>query len=225
VLIVEDDPRIAELHRRFTEKVDGFEVVGVATGFADAEEQAAVLEPDLVLLDYYLPKGHGLELLQKMRAAGSRADVILITAARESDTLQEGLRGGVFDYIIKPVIFSRFEAALGKFAAYRARMAGHDHLNQDDVDRFLRAAPLPAGSSPPELPKGIDSRTLEKVCSVFDTGFDEGASAEAVGAAIGVSRSTARRYLEYLVSAGQLVTDARYGTVGRPERRYQRKTH
>jgi two-component system CitB family response regulator/two-component system response regulator DcuR len=222
VLIVEDDPRIADLHRRFTAKVPGFEVVGLASDYTEAVEQAEVLEPELVLLDLYLPQGNGLELLQQLRAEGRQVDVILITAAREADTLQNALRGGVFDYIIKPVVFARFEESLQKYAAFRLRLTEDAALEQADVGHLLHGRG--AGHSTPqsEVPKGIDPLTLEKVQAVFPTAKSPALSAEAVGLALGVSRSTARRYLEYLVSAGFLEADVQYGTVGRPERQYQR---
>ena len=222
-LIVEDDLRIAELHRRFTEKVGGFEVVGIATSLSEAEEMVSVLEPELILLDLYFPEGNGLELLQRLRGSGSQVDVILITAARELASLQAALRGGVFDYIIKPVLFPRFQDALGKFFDYRQRMASGGVLEQKDVDRLLH----PAGSAEAErqlLPKGIDPLTLKKVRAIFASPVADGLCAEDVGEQLGVSRSTARRYLEYLVTEDVLRADLIYGTVGRPERRYFSKS-
>jgi two-component system CitB family response regulator/two-component system response regulator DcuR len=224
VLIIEDDPRIADLHRRFTEKVEGFTVVGVATDLTEAEEQVAVLEPDLVLLDLYLHEGSGLDLLQRLRSEGRQIDAILITAARETETLQEALRGGVFDYIIKPVVFSRFEESLGKFAAFRDRLGEGARLEQEDVDRLLRSAPAADGPvATGDLPKGIQPLTLAKVKALFEAETGAVVSAEEAAARLGVSRSTARRYLEYLVTAGLLEADVNYGAVGRPERRYRRR--
>jgi len=224
VLIVEDDPRIADLHRRFTERVEGYEVVGVAADLDDAHEQSAVLEPDLILLDLYFPGGNGLDLLRRLRAEGRALDVILVTAAKEVATLQDAVRGGAFDYIIKPVVFSRFADALAKFRAFRRRLDGTDILEQSDVDRLLSTAAENEPGVRPEadLPKGIDPLTLKKVdVALADTGVD-GLSADELAAGIGTSRSTARRYLEYLVGVGVLEADVAYGTVGRPQRRYRR---
>ncbi len=221
VLIVEDDLRISELHRRFTEKVDGFEVVGIANTLADAEEMAEVLAPDLVLLDLFFPEGNGLELLRRLRAGAFPIDVILITAAREMTSLQEALRGGVFDYIVKPVFLPRFNEALLKYRDYLARMRTGGTVDQKDVDRLLRTQPSRESESP-QTPKGIDPLTLRKVRRVFAGPSADTFSAEEVAERVGVSRSTARRYLEYLVSEGFLATDLLYGVVGRPERRYFR---
>ncbi len=221
VLIVEDDLRISELHRRFTEKIDGFEVVGVANALDDAGEMAEILAPDLVLLDLFFPEGNGMELLRRLRAGALPTDVILITAAREMATLQEALRGGVFDYIIKPVFFPRFQEALVKYRDYHQRLRSGGILEQRDVDRLLRS-PLTQGTEEGALPKGIDPLTLGKVRQVFEGGVGETCNAEEVAERVGVSRSTARRYLEFLVGEGFLAADLIYGVVGRPERRYFR---
>lgn len=223
VLIVEDDLRISELHRRFAEKTAGFEVVGVANAIADAEEMVEVLEPDLILLDLFFPEGNGLELLRRIRSSAAESDVILITAAREMGALQEALRGGVFDYIIKPVFFPRFQEALQRFRDYRLTLQSGGTLEQKDVDRLFHVPAATEGEGA-AMPKGIDPLTLKKIRQVFDAASGQNFSAEEVGKEVGVSRSTARRYLEFLVADGFLAADLIYGAVGRPERRYFRSS-
>ncbi|EPR37687.1 response regulator receiver and unknown domain protein [Desulfovibrio sp. X2] len=223
VLIVEDDERIAELHRRFTARVPGCEVLGIAHSLEDARDMARALKPHLVLLDLYFPEGSGMDFLRELRLEGLEIDVILITAAREMEPLKEALRGGVFDYLIKPVTAERFHDCLHKFHAYRRRLRDGSAIQQHDVDSLLHPAatrPLVGSGS---LPKGIDTLTLGKVRGVFsaDSG-PVGRSADEVAVLIGVSRSTARRYLEFLISDGSLYADLVYGNVGRPERRYFR---
>ncbi|WP_114418925.1 response regulator [Marinospirillum perlucidum] len=222
LLIAEDDRQIAEIQRRFVERLEAVELCGLASTLADAREQVAILQPDLVLLDVYFPDGSGLELLRELRAGDQPSDVILITAAKEVDTLRSALRGGVFDYILKPLVFERLQAAIQR---YRQHLETLDNLNrvaQEEVDALLpRQAPeaeIPA-QSPSRLPKGIDPLTLDKIRKVFQDTSDW--SAEAVGQQIGASRTTARRYLEYLVTAEEVVAEVTYGTVGRPERRYR----
>ena len=107
VVIAEDDKQIAEIQKRFLERIEGFELAGIAHGLEEAEDLVEVLEPQLLLLDIQFPMGTGLELLRKIRSTNSEVDVILITAAKEVDTLREALRGGVFDYILKPLVFER----------------------------------------------------------------------------------------------------------------------
>ncbi len=225
VVIAEDDPQIAEIQKRFLERIDGFELVGLAHGLPEARDLVEVLRPELLLLDIQFPTGTGLDLLRELRATNSSTDVILITAAKEVSTLQQALRGGVFDYILKPLVFERLQEALQHYARHQQKLQAMGALVQTEVDALLprgvtpASEPEPAASSPGPLPKGIDALTLDKVREVFR---DAGGSlnAEEVGERIGASRTTARRYLEYLVSSGDLRADVSYGSVGRPERRY-----
>lgn len=221
VLIVEDDERISEIHRLFTEKVSGFEVVGIANSILDGKEMCDILDPDLILLDLYFPDGYGIDMLRQVRSQHQEVDFILITAAKEVAPLKDAIRGGVFDYIIKPVVFSRFKESLEKYLKYRSRIEEGDALEQKEVDRLLGTS----STSPThknDLPKGIDPLTLQKVRGIFDNIPVDGLSAEESAGAVGVSRTTARRYLEYLVSGGYLTADLVYRKVGRPERKYFR---
>lgn len=222
-LIVEDDVKIAEIQRIFTEKIPNYSVIGIAHSLAEADEIIEVLEPDLVLLDIFFPDGNGIDLLWKIRANQKKTDVVLITAAKEVEFFEEGLRGGVFDYILKPLIFSRFAATLEKYQLHRENLNKINQISQSEVDRFLHQETR-ATSSVEELPKGIDAITLKKIEEMLEKVGTEGISADKAGSLVGVSRTTSRRYLEYLVSNGVIVADLFYGTLGRPERVYRRKS-
>lgn len=221
-LIVEDDVKIAEIQRVFTEKVVGYTVVGIAHSIAEAEEIVPVLEPDLVLLDIFFPDGNGIDLLWKIRAKQKKTDVILITAAKEVEFFEEALRGGVFDYILKPLVFNRFAKTLEKFKEHRNKLNKISTISQQDVDVFLHQANKTSFKTA-EMPKGIDPITLKKVMAIFETIGVEGISAEKAGILIGVSRTTSRRYLEYMVANGIITADLCYGSQGRPERMYREK--
>ncbi len=223
LLIVEDDRKIAEIQRRFVERLDAVELCGIAHTLADARDLTEVFSPDLMLLDVYLPDGNGLELLRELRASDSATDVILITAAKEVDTLRSALRGGVFDYILKPLVFERLQEAVDRYRTHLETLSTLRQVAQREVDALLpRGASDATAELPPRLPKGIDSLTLDRIREVVSQGGHW--SAEDVGAAMGASRTTARRYLEYLVGTGELTADVSYGSVGRPERRYCRTT-
>ncbi len=222
VVIAEDDQQIAEIQRRFLERIEGFELVGVAHGLEEAQDLTDVLKPELLLLDIQFPTGTGLELLRTLRAQNSETDVILITAAKEVETLQAALRGGVFDYILKPLVFERLQETLQSYSKHREKLQAMGQIVQSDVDTMLPRGVTSAPTAPSEirLPKGIDALTLEKIRQVFSADR-EPLSAEEMGEKIGASRTTARRYLEYLVSTQELVAEVSYGSVGRPERRYR----
>ncbi|ABM19973.1 response regulator [Marinobacter nauticus] len=219
LLIVEDDPKIAEIQRRFVERVEQVELCGIAHTLADARDLIDVLEPELILLDVYFPDGNGLDLLRELRARDRRSDVILITAAKEVETLRSALRGGVFDYILKPLVFERLQEAINRYREHLDKLLALNKLAQKEVDALLPRATTDTEPSVPErLPKGVDSLTLDKIRGVVATGGHW--SAEEMGAEIGASRTTARRYLEFLVGIGELCAEVNYGSVGRPERRY-----
>lgn len=216
ILIVEDDPAIAEIHHRFVQRLAGFEVLGVALTLFDAREQIDILRPDLVLLDVWLPDGEGFSLLRELRQAGAGLDVILLTAAREASALQEAMRLGVVDFILKPVVFERLRDTLGNYAESRAALAALADIDQQAVDTLL-GTPLQQVAAA-GLPKGIDALTLQRVLAALS---GVGACAEEIGNRVGVSRTTARRYLEFLVGQQLASPELEYGTVGRPERRYR----
>ncbi len=221
ILIIEDNPKVAKAHQLYVEKIPGFSVTGVVNLLADAPQMVEALEPDLILLDVYFPDGNGMEFLDQLRTQHANCDVILITAAKEVKLLHNALRGGVFDYMIKPVFFERFEEALSHYRQHWEKLKHLENMEQEEVDQFFQhAAPGTAGSKEPDLPKGIDPLTLGKVVTTFDQSPQKGLSAEEVGQVIGASRTTARKYLEYLISTGFLKIDLEYGTIGRPERRY-----
>jgi two-component system CitB family response regulator len=223
VLIIEDDVKIAEINRRFVEKVSGYQVIGIATDEQQAKEHLEVFRPDLVLLDIYFPEVNGLDLLRFIQQHYRETDVIMITAAKELDAVRESIRGGAFDFIIKPLIFERFQTTLVNYQQFYNKINKSkdesQRVDQEEVDQLMRGAGN-KGVKDSYLPKGIDKLTLEKVSSVIGN-VSKGLTADEVGKEIGASRSTARRYLEYLVSKGEMTADLSYGAVGRPERLYR----
>ena len=216
VLVVDDDFMVAEIHRRFTDRVDGFRTVGVARTGADALEQAAALLPDLILLDVHLPDLTGVEVLQRLRARGDGVGVIMITAARELDTVSAALDGGAADYLIKPFEFDQFSAKLTAFGARVDALAAATGADQSLVDTLFRAAAATAPAAP--LPKGLGAETGELVLAAVRSA-GEVSSAECAEL-VGISRVSARRYLEHFLSTGELALRLQYGS-GRPERRYR----
>ncbi|MBL1378119.1 response regulator [Zobellella iuensis] len=225
VLIIEDDFRIAEINRQFVEQTAGFKVLHEAKTRAEAlaflAEHAGQI--NLVLLDAYIPDATGLELLWEIRRHYRHIDIVMVTAAKEVDTIQEALRGGVFDYLIKPTQSERMAHMLDRFLKERALLEQKQEMSQEELDRALNrhpavAEPPPAASG--SLPKGIDRLTLDTVLGTMAQAREPQTAVD-LAKAIGASRSTARRYLEYLVAQGKACAEQAYGEVGRPERRYR----
>lgn len=221
VLIVEDDLRIIDINRRFVSKIEGFEVIATASNGAEAKELLSLTRPQLVLLDVYLPDMLGTELVWYIRQHYRDVDIIMITAAKEMEMVQEALRGGVFDYIVKPLVFERFRERLESYREHLRKTRERGEVDQELIDRMLMRRLANGSRRESTLPKGIDLLTLEKVMEAIKQTSDTGVSAEEIGKVIGTSRTTARRYLEYLVEQKKARPDLVYGTVGRPERRYR----
>jgi len=219
VLVVDDDFMVARIHVGFVERLAGFEVVGVAHTGAEAKDAVARLRPDLLLLDLYLPDRFGLDLLADLHHSGQRCDAIVITAAKEGDAVRAAVRLGVADYLLKPFSFRDLEERLLRYAAARRLLDATEVHGQEDVDRvFVRAAGSGAGTV--ALPKGMSAETARLVEGAL-AGAPETLSATEVADLVGLSRVSARRYLEHFVSVGQADVRLRYGSTGRPERRYR----
>ena len=218
VLVVDDDFMVARIHRGYVERLDGFRVVGEVHTGGEVAEAVRRLRPHLVLLDVYLPDRSGLEVLRDLRADPDLAtDVIVVTAARDVATVRAALHGGVASYLVKPFTFATFAERLRRYADARREMDRPGELAQEDVDRVFAVVRRPGSIV---LPKGLSAATAALVTKALQ-GEDGDLSAAETADRVGISRVSARRYLEHLCSTGQAQQSLRYGTSGRPEHRYR----
>ena len=212
------------MNRQLIEQITGYEVVSETRTASEtiAFLQQAEAFPDLILLDVYIPDSPGLDLFWQLRRDYPIIDIILLTAAKEIDIVEQALHGGVLDYLIKPVEHSRFVDTFTRYRSRKIVLSSKSELSQDDFDRILFSTEVRHNPSllADGLPKGIDQLTLERIENVVNQSTVEGITAVHAGEAAGVSRSTARRYLEYLVLVEQVKAQLHYGDVGRPERTY-----
>ncbi|GAA4419042.1 response regulator [Actinokineospora soli] len=213
VLVVDDDFMVARVHSGYVDRTPGFAVVGTAHTGSDALRLVDEVRPALVLLDIYLPDMPGLEVLRALRNGPVDPDVIVITAATDVDTIRGAMRGGALHYLIKPFTYAALYDQLQHFATLHTRLTALDRAGQSDVDEVFGARPR-AGA----LPKGLTEQTADLVATTLRGG--EMSAAECAAAAQ-LSRVSARRYLEHFVSTGRATVRLRYGSTGRPERRYR----
>lgn len=221
VLIIEDDPMVAEVNCKFVNSVPGFQVCATARTAGEGIEKATSLNPDLALIDVFLPDQDGLSLLQELRRLMVNTDAILVTAAHDAETIQGAFRYGAVDYILKPFKFKRLKIALESYSTMRQKLNSLISLNQVDIDR-LKAGHYSdtAGDSEIEdIPKGLNSITMKQVL-LYMIKSPQAMSAEEVAEGLGLARVTARRYLEHLDAIGRVSVDQQYGSVGRPLKRY-----
>ena len=216
MLVVDDDFMVARIHTGFVERTPGFTVTGVAHTGAQALIEAERLQPDLVLLDVYLPDVSGLDLLGALREAATEVDVLVISAAREADTVRRALRGGIVHYLMKPFSYEDLRVRLEHYQQAYAGLSSAE-ADQADVDRVFGVR-----GNEKRLPKGFSPETLrlvEDALRGLATDPPDLSAAEAASL-LGISRVSARRYLEHLAETGKAEVSLRYGEVGRPERRY-----
>jgi response regulator of citrate/malate metabolism len=214
VLNVEDDFRVADVHREFVDRCKGFRVAGVALTASQAKAMNRDMMPDLILLDLYLPDEHGLDIVSTLRS-DSGADVIVITAARDVPNIRAAMQHGALFYLVKPFRFAAFRERLEAFARLRATLTRVPELSQTAIDDAFGTLRMTA----PDLPKGLSAQTLYSINRTLQEA-DQSLSSETVAHLTGVSRVTARRYLIFLVESGRAVVHSEYGLPGRPKHLY-----
>jgi len=219
VIIVEDDPMVAEINRKYTEAVKGFAVVKMVRRGDEALEQVSRIRPDLVILDNYLPEKTGLEILNVLRRDEYPIDVIMITAADDAHTVTRAFRQGIVAYITKPFTFERYRSVLEAYRDFRFQTGKKKRLGQAEIDSLAARGSGRMNVELSKMPKNYNSQTRDLIIN-FLVGQHSAQSAEEIAVKAGLSRVTARRYLEYLVEQGQVRRTLDYLAVGRPVHRF-----
>jgi len=214
VMIVEDDPMVAEFNKSYLAKVNGFQLTAMARSVEDAIRIIENQDFDLILLDIFMPGKQGLELLTFLREKEKETDVIIISAASDMDRIQKALRYGAVDYLIKPFEFERFQLALTAYLEKREFIKNQPVTSQDELDyQLLRREEKTILE---ELPKGLTKDTLKQIWDAIQEMKDGPFSTEDVVKIVGISRVSVRKYLNFLKGIGILEVKVIYGTVGRP---------
>lgn len=218
VIIVEDDPMVAQLNGAFLDRMEGFAVQGI---FANGQEALEYLQEnpvELALVDVYMPVCSGVELLRQMRGSGIQTAVIMITAATEMKIVEESLRLGIEDYLIKPFSYDRLRDSVLRFRDKNALVQNSSRASQAMVDRLLGNY-----QKKKDLPKGLNAKTLEAIRMVMNREPEGDHTCESLSSATGLSRVTVRHYLNYLIDTGILTSAIDYETGGRPRVLYRMK--
>lgn len=220
ILIVEDELLLAEMHAEYIKAYPACHKVWLAGNLAEARKMIEYMKPDLILLDNYLPDGKGIDLVHELLQERNSADIVFTTAASDMETVTEAIRLGVFDYLVKPVAYERLGQTLDRYIQRKSVLHGTNKTNQSQIDDMFNT--YARGESKEELPTGIDALTLDKVLALF-AASDAEYTAETIAETIKLSRTTARRYLEYCLAQHKIEAEIEYGKVGRPQRIYRGK--
>lgn len=213
VVIVEDDPMVAMINKQYVSQNAHFHVAQVCRDGETAMEYLRSHPVHLVILDVFMPRTDGMELLRQLRREQIPTEVIMVTAANDSATLDEALRLGIIDYLVKPFVNARFQSALEKFMAQKSAFHDLSSLNQQNIDYIMdsvhrRTADL--------YPKGIQDKTLEIICRYMQEAAGAELTSEEIADKVGLSRVTVRRYMNHLLEKGEIVGRMNYETGGRP---------
>ena len=219
LMIVEDDPMVAEFNKRYIGEITGFELAAVASTVDDAIAVIRKQKVDLILLDIFMPGKNGLELLYYLRENQLDIDVIIISAASDMERINKALRYGVVDYLIKPFQFERLNKTLLAYKEKATFMQNQDVISQKDLDKqFFH---IEEREVIEDLPKGLTNNTLKQVWEKINEINQDSFTTDDIVKNIGISRVSVRKYLKFLTDIGVLHERINYGTVGRPVYQYQ----
>ena len=213
VLIVEDDPMVAMINEQFVSRHKDFTVVEKCGDGESALEFLEENKVDLVIMDVYMPVMDGFETLRQIRKRQIEVDVIMVTAANETESLKQGLHLGVVDYLVKPFTFERFKMALDKYLAQVDALKDLEKVNQKNIDNLIDKS----RKTVDELhPKGIQEKTMQMILDYMKENTNKWLTGDEIAEKVGLTGVTVRRYMSHLTENGMVIGDMNYETGGRP---------
>jgi two-component system response regulator MprA len=134
ILVVDDERAVREsLRRAFT--LEGYEVELASDGEEALELlDAPTPEPDAVVLDVLMPRMNGLEVCRRLRAAGNRIPVLMLTARDQVEDRVEGLDAGADDYVVKPFALEELLARVRALLRRSGTALGEETLRFADLE-------------------------------------------------------------------------------------------
>ncbi|EGT3601462.1 response regulator [Clostridium perfringens] len=215
ILIVEDDPMVALINKRFLENMGFKDILGPVQ---TEEEIIKVLDKeniDLILLDVYLPKKNGIDILKSLRYKKYLTDVIMITAANSVEEVKRAFAYGVTDYLVKPFEFERFEEAVNKYKQKNNLLNKREALSQQDIDVISKSL-----EEKIELPKGLNQKTLDRIMEFLKENQGKVWTLREIAYELKISNVTIKKYMDYLEDVKKVNVTLTSGNVGRPEYKY-----
>ena len=215
ILIVEDDPMVALINKKFLENMGFKDILGPVQ---TEEEIIKVLDKeniDLILLDVYLPKKNGIDILKSLRYKKYLTDVIMITAANSVEEVKRAFAYGVTDYLVKPFEFERFEEAVNKYKQKNNLLNKREALSQQDIDVISKSL-----EEKVELPKGLNQKTLDRVMEFLKENQGKVWTLREIAYELKISNVTIKKYMDYLEDVKKVNVTLTSGNVGRPEYKY-----
>lgn len=219
VLIVEDDPMVALINRRYLEQIGDIEVYGPVMYEEEVISMLNINNIDLILMDVFLPRKSGIEILKSLRNKKLFNDVIMITAASSTEEIKNAFAYGIVDYLVKPFEFERLEKAINKYKLKNKLLADNKALSQNDIDSLFNTNTV----NEVTLPKGLNRKTLDKIIGFLNDNYGKVWTLREIAYEIKISNVTIKKYMDYLESIQKVKSEMTFGNVGRPEHKYSIK--
>lgn len=220
VMIIEDDPMVRDINSRFLKRIDGFKLYKAVGNLTEAKQFIKSKKLDLILLDVFLPNENGIDFLKWLRSEEIKTDVILITADKTIERVQEAFRYGAVDYLIKPFNFERFKESLVQFKERYYEFKNIEEIEQSKLDKLILNSEVIQKEE--GLAKGFNKYTYKSLWDEIEKINGEYFTSEDMSERIKVARVTVRRYLEYMEKEGHLEKIVEYGKVGRPQHKFRK---
>ncbi|RBP64931.1 two-component system CitB family response regulator [Brevibacterium sanguinis] len=212
VLVLDDDFYVGQLHCRYVNEVPGFRALEPVRDLNAARAVLATEEVDLLLADYVLPDGHGVELIRE-----TEVDAAVLSAVADPRIVRSALRSGALTYIVKPFEADVLQRFLRRYARYR-RYWNREKVDQSSLERLLRGL-HDVSSSGTGSASGPGSSTTSRILGALESASGPMTALE-VAEAVGTSRATAQRHLAKLAESRAVTVTLQYGSTGRPEHLY-----
>lgn len=215
ILIVEDDPMVALINKKFLENMGFKNILGPVQTEEEIIKALDKENIDLILLDVYLPKKNGIDILKSLRYKKYLTDVIMITAANSVEEVKRAFAYGVTDYLVKPFEFERFEEAINKYKQKNNLLNKREALSQQDIDVISKSL-----EEKIELPKGLNQKTLDRIMEFLKENQGKVWTLREIAYELKISNVTIKKYMDYLEDVKKVNVTLTSGNVGRPEYKY-----
>ena len=217
VLIVEDDPMVALINKRYLEDIGNIQVIGPVSTQEEIVEILETTTVNLILMDVYLPKKNGISILKYLRTRKYLVDVIMITAANSVEEVKEAFSYGIIDYLVKPFEYDRLKTAVHKYMRKTQLLTKKENVSQVEIDQLFSKH----NTQFEELPKGLNARTFDKIVTFLTENSDEIWTLREIAKELTISNVTIKKYMDYLEFIKRVDVEQSSGNVGRPEMKYR----
>lgn len=215
--VVEDDYGIASLCGVTVTMLEGYELIGLSDDSVSALERISAEQPDIVLLEVSQPDGSGMQLLHHMDRMNLSCDVVLVLNGPIWNYMMKGLRLDIFGYLMKPFDTRRLQDTLQSYRQYRMRRDSLSVLKTKLTENKLQSR---STSNTMMLKKEMEPAILGRIQEILG-GEQAMLTSRQIAEQSGISLTTVRSYLKYMVRKGTVKECVSFGTTGIPLRSFQ----